>query len=113
LFEYRIAAIMLAHLLCESRPPGLQVPVGRVGLQQRALGYVLDDIVLDAERGPLSTQFQVKRTLTVTPSDTEFVDVVSQALEALKDHAAEVARGELQLGLIAESQLTRSGNWQS
>jgi hypothetical protein len=105
LFEYRIAAIMLAHLLCESRPPGLQVPVVRVGLQQRALGYVLDDIVVHTERGPLSTQFQVKRTLTVTASDTEFGDVVSQALEVLNDHADEVARGELEVGLIAEGEV--------
>jgi len=102
LFEYRVAAVMLAHLLCKTRPPGLQVPVASVGLQQRALGYVLDDIVVHAELGPLSTQFQVKRSVTITPSDAEFVDVVDQALEVLSDHADEIARGEIALGLIAE-----------
>jgi hypothetical protein len=71
-------------------------------LQQRALGYVLDDLVVHGERGPLSTQFQVKRSVTITPSDVEFVDVVGQALQVLSDHIDEVAGGELALGLIAE-----------
>jgi hypothetical protein len=102
LFEYRVAAVMLAHLLCQTRPPGLQVPVARVGLQQRALAYVLDDIVVHAESGPVSTQFQVKQSVTITPSDAEFVDVVHQALKVLSEHADEVARGEIALGLIAE-----------
>jgi len=66
-------------------------------MQQRALGYELDDIVLYAEQGPLTTEFQVKRTLTVTPSDTEFIDVVSQALEELNNRADEVARGSSSL----------------
>jgi hypothetical protein len=102
IFEYRVGAVMLAHLLCQTRPPGLQVPAARVGLQQRALGYVLDDIVVHAERGPVSTQFQVKRSVTITPSDAEFVDVVGQALKVLSEQADEVARGEIALGLIAE-----------
>jgi hypothetical protein len=101
IFEYRVAAIMLAHLLCGTRPPGLQVAVTRVGMQQRALGYELDDIVLYAQQGPLSTEFQVKRTLSVTPSDAEFRDVVSQALEVLTKRADEVARGEVEIGLMA------------
>jgi hypothetical protein len=113
LFEYRIAAIMLAHLLSQSPPVGLQKPVVRVGLQQRALGYVLDDIVVDAEEGQLCTQFQVKRTLGVTPSDLEFLDVVSQALEVLRDEADAVTRGEVDLGLIAEGDATALGELQS
>jgi hypothetical protein len=102
LFEYRVAAVMLAHLLCQTRPPGLLVPVTRVGLQQRALGYVLDDIVVHAEPGPVSTQFQVKRSVNIAPSDVEFVDVVGQALKVLSENADEVERGEIALGLIAE-----------
>jgi hypothetical protein len=102
LFEYRVAAVMLAHLLCQTHPPGLLVRVARVGLQQRALGYVLDDIVVHAERGPVSTQFQVKRSVTITPSDAEFVDVVGQALVVLSEQADEVASGEIAVGLIAE-----------
>jgi hypothetical protein len=42
------------------------VTVGKVGMQQWALGYELDDSVLYAEQGPHTTEFQVKRTLTVT-----------------------------------------------
>jgi len=97
---------MLAHLLCGTRPPGLQVAVTRVGMQQRALGYELDDIVLYAQQGPLSTEFQVKRTLSVTPSDAEFRDVVGQALEVLTKRADEVARGEVEIGLIAAGDAT-------
>jgi hypothetical protein len=102
IFEYRVAAVMLAHLLCQTRPPGLQVPATRVGLQQRAMGYVLDDIVVHADRGPVNTQFQVKLSVTITPSDAEFLDVVGQALNVLSEHADEVAHGEIALGLIAE-----------
>jgi hypothetical protein len=40
--------------------------------------------------------------VTITPSDAEFVDVVSQALKVLNEHADEVARGEIAVGLIAE-----------
>jgi hypothetical protein len=106
IFEYRIAAIMLAYLLCHARPPGLQVELAEVAMQQRALGYDLDDIVLHAERGPLATEFQVKRTVTVTPSDGEFLDFVSQALHVLKEQADEVARGEVEVCLIAEGDAT-------
>jgi hypothetical protein len=45
-FEYRVAAIMLVHLLCRSHPPGLQVPVVEVALQQSVRGNDLDDIVV-------------------------------------------------------------------
>jgi hypothetical protein len=109
IFEYRVAAIMLAHLLCHSRPPGLQVELAKMGMQQRALGYDLDDIVLYAERGPLATEFQVKRTVTITPSDVEFRDFVSQALHVLEEQADEVARGEVEVGLIAEGDTTAMG----
>jgi hypothetical protein len=54
----------------------------------------------------LCTQFQVKRTWTVTASDGEFVDVVSKALGVLKHRAEEVQRGELELGLIVEGKPT-------
>jgi hypothetical protein len=37
IFEYRVAAVMLAHLLCQTRPPGLLVLITRVGMQQRSV----------------------------------------------------------------------------
>ena len=38
LFEYRVAAIMLTHLLRGTHPPGLLLPVLGIGLQQRVRG---------------------------------------------------------------------------
>lgn len=104
IFEYRVAAVMLSHLLRSSHAPGLQAPVVEVGLQQGVRGNLLDDIVVRGGPGHLRTQFQVKRTLTVTKSDDEFVDVVAQALHALSTEPVAVASGDLALGLIAEGE---------
>jgi tetratricopeptide (TPR) repeat protein len=102
LFEYRVAAVMLGHLLCHSHPPGLQVPVVRVGLQQRVRGHLLDDVVVYGEPGPVCTEFQIKRTLAVTGADRHFIDVVTQALHVMRDRHDEVVKGELGLGVIAQ-----------
>jgi hypothetical protein len=101
IFEYRVAAIMLVHLLRGSHPPGLQVPLAELGLQQRVRGHLLDDVVVYGEGRSPYTEFQVKRTVTVTASDHEFVDMLSQALHVLKDREELVTRGELAVGLIA------------
>src|SRR5262249_37909971 len=53
---------------------------------------------------PLCTEYQVKRTLTVTASDTDFVAVVGQALHTLHDRGDRVACGDLGLGLIARGE---------
>ncbi|MEU7618771.1 hypothetical protein AB0B27_22115 [Micromonospora rifamycinica] len=117
LFEYRVAAIMLVHLLRNSHPPSLQVPMVRLGLQQSARGHLLDDIVVYGEPGSVCTEFQVKRTLTVTATDADFVDVVTQALHVLRERDRDVERGELALGLIAEGnaapvdQLSKLTEW--
>jgi tetratricopeptide (TPR) repeat protein len=103
IYEYTLGAIMLVHLLKHSHPPGLQVPVVEVGLNQHVLGHLLDDIVVRGESGRLC-EFQVKRTVTVTASDGEFVDFLIQALQTLEDRKDEVLRGDLVLGLIAEGQ---------
>jgi hypothetical protein len=105
LFEYRVAAIMLTHLLRGTHPPGLLVPVVGVGLQQRVRGHLLDDIVVYGEAPPssLCTEFQVKRSLTVTAGDEAFVDVITQALHRLSERREESpSRSDLGLGLIAE-----------
>lgn len=101
IFEYWVAAIMLVHLLRGSHPPGLQVPLAELGLQQRVRGHLLDDVVVYGEGRSPCTEFQVKRTVTVTASDHEFVDMLSQALQVLKDREELVTRGELAVGLIA------------
>jgi len=48
-------------------------------------GHLLDDIVLTAEPGPtpLCTGYHVKRRITATAGDDEFVSVVAQALHVL------------------------------
>ena len=107
LFEYRVAAIMLTHLLRRTHPPGLLVPVVRVGLQQRVRGHLLDDIVVYGEAPPssLCTEFQVKRNLTATAGDEEFVDVITQALHRLSGLREDTpSRSGPGLGLIAEGQ---------
>jgi hypothetical protein len=117
LFEYRVAAIMLVHLLRGAHAPGLQVPVVQVGLQQRVRGHLLDDIVVCGEPTSLRTEFQVKQKLSVTKADGEFIDVVTQALHVLHERADEVQRGDLALGVIAEGepspldQLERLTRW--
>jgi hypothetical protein len=102
IFEYLVGAIMLVHLLRRSPPPGLLVPVTEVALQQRARRHFLDDIVLYAERRSLYTEFQVKRTVQVTASDSPFVDTMVQALHTLEDRAELAASGRLSVGLIAK-----------
>jgi hypothetical protein len=100
IYEYAVGAIMLVHLLRHSPPPGLQVPLVEVGLNQHVLGHLLDDVVVHGESGTVC-EFQVKQTVTVTASDGEFVDFLIQALQTFEDRKDEVLRGELALGLIA------------
>lgn len=106
IFEYRVAAIFLARLLCSAHVPGFQVPVTRVGLQQGVRGHHLDDIVIFGGSGSLRTEFQVKQTLTVTASDDEFAEVVTQGLHAIGGHLADVRSGDLAIGLVAEGEST-------
>jgi hypothetical protein len=101
LFEYRVAAIVFGHLLSQTLTPGLQVPVVEVGLQQRVRGHLLDDVVVYAEGRTPYTEFQVKRTLKVTASDSQFVDVLEQALHVLAEKEDLVASGKLALGVVA------------
>ena len=102
-FEYRVAAIAYSYLLSGAHPPGLAVPIVGVGLQQRVQDHLLDDIVMTAEPSPnpLCTEYQAKSTLTVTAGEAEFVSVVIQGLHVLRERADEVARGDLELGLVA------------
>ncbi|MEU0521242.1 hypothetical protein [Streptosporangium sp. NPDC006007] len=106
LFEYRVGAIMLSHLLAGTHPPGLSMPVVGVAWQQLVTGHLLDDIVVYGEDAPngLCTEYQVKRTLKVTTSDKEFIDVLAQVLHTLSERRDAVACGELALGLIADGE---------
>ena len=108
-FEYRVAAIMLSRLIRGATlPVGTQLPVFRVGFQQRNAGYMLDDIVAHAlPRGDSPApriQFQAKKRIGVTAQDREFCKVMATAVKTYREHADEVQGGHLLLGLaIGES----------
>lgn len=106
IFEYRVAAVVLAALLRGDRPPGLEVPVTEVRLQQRIAGHYLDDVIAIADHPGavcLQVDFQVKRSLDPVTSDTEWQSVVAQCLDTLEaDRDRVVARHHL-LGLAARA----------
>jgi hypothetical protein len=85
-YEYRVAAVVLAKLLRGDRVIGLDVPVTEVRLQQRIAGSYLDDVIAVASHpgAPrLQVDIQVKRTVDPVPSDKEWKSVVSECLSAL------------------------------
>jgi hypothetical protein len=100
IYEYRVAAIALARLLCGKHMLGLPTPVSLVALQQRIRGHLLDDIVVSTSTG-VTIEFQVKLTLKVRASDVPFVDFAIQALQQLAERSDDVEAGNLELGLIA------------
>lgn len=103
LFEYRVGAMVLAHLLTGTHPPGLSLPSVQVAFQQRVSGHLLDDILVYGERDTdgLCLEYQVKQKLKVTPGDREFVEVITQVLHTLQEKPDDIAEGRLRLGLIA------------
>ncbi|MEU8001442.1 hypothetical protein AB0B66_09815 [Catellatospora sp. NPDC049111] len=102
IFEYRVAAILLADLLSGAQPPGLGTSIDRLGLQQLVRGHHLDDVSLYGPGQTSSVEFQVKRTLTVTANDADFADAATQALHALVSKHDSIRRGEHVLGVIAQ-----------
>jgi tetratricopeptide (TPR) repeat protein len=103
-FEYRVAAIMLAMLLRGAAPPiGTQLPFTRIGLQQRVTGHTLDDIVAFTGAAPRGTriQMQVKLTIQVRGKDPVFAEVMAAAVKARRQHEQDIAKGAMLLGLVA------------
>lgn len=103
IFEYRVAAVALAAMLCRKSIVGLGGPVESVGLQQRPFGHFLDDITARGHTGvqKLITEYQVKRSVDPVPSSESFRDVVQQCLGAIESDPHEIASGHHRLGLIA------------
>ena len=104
LFEYRVAAMVMAAVLRGDRVAGFDIPVTEVRLQQRNSGYALDDVVAFASRADQGThvvEFQVKRTLSPVRSNPEWASVIHQCLEALNGHPRAIERGERRLGIAA------------
>lgn len=108
IFEYRVAAIMLGRLLRGAHVPvGTAQPLARVGLQRRNAGYPLDDIVahtLPREASPVAPiiQIQVKVSLPIATKseDAAFVKIMAAALDACREHRADVRAGAMLLGLV-------------
>ncbi|MEV1246926.1 hypothetical protein ACIBO2_09460 [Nonomuraea sp. NPDC050022] len=104
IFEYRLAAVLLSRMLRGAHVPiGIQLPIQRVALQQRVAGHAFDDIVVGTDtagQGP-TIEIQVKKRLSVTGGNPEFVKVMSTAIEACRSHTEELKDGRLLLGLAA------------
>jgi hypothetical protein len=111
IFEYRVAAIVLAALLRGDRIEGLDLPVTRVGLQQRIAGHQLDDVVAYAEAGdgtpPLTVEIQVKRRVAPVSSNAEWRSVILQCLAALDSDPDGISDRYHRLGLAADGPVTQ------
>ena len=110
IFEYRVAAVVLAALLRGDRVEGLTVPVTGVRLQQSHFGYTLDDLVVRASSPggePLVLEFQVKRTIQPSLHDDEWRSFVRQCLQAVEGDRDGLTQGRHQLGLAAAAPLSQ------
>ena len=87
LFDGQVGAHYLLTMLAEAEPRGMRgMRLERVELQRAGEGRPLDDIVT---RGVTNAghhtvlEIQVKRTITFSPCDTAFRDVVEQLSRAI------------------------------
>jgi hypothetical protein len=104
IFEYDVAAILMSRLLRGvSVPVGIHGPVARVAFQQSNEGYPLDDVVVHAHAEPPafapSIQIQVKRSLSATAANADFVKVMVAATQACGGQPEQFAARQLLLGL--------------
>src|SRR5262245_57525657 len=106
IFEYDVAAILMSRLLRgASVPVGIHGPIARVAFQQGNEGYPLDDVVAWGHADPPAIapaiQVQVKRRVSVTGGDTEFVKVMAAAVAACGGQPEQLAARRLLFGLAA------------
>jgi tetratricopeptide (TPR) repeat protein len=105
IFEYRVAAVVLAALLRGDRIEGLDLPVTRVGLQRRIAGHQLDDVVAAAEGGdgaPLTVEIQVKRRVAPLSGNAAWQSVILQCLAALDSDPKGIRDRHHRLGIAAD-----------
>lgn len=101
-FETEVGVYYLAALLCGSAfrggPPG---GIERLGFQRAVTGALLDDIVFETDVAGVRvrTELQLKRTLSLTKSDSEFVDVMRACWRAL--HMPGFAASGNRLGVVS------------
>ncbi|MRH92815.1 hypothetical protein GFY24_36270 [Nocardia sp. SYP-A9097] len=103
-FEYDVATLLLSRMLRGAHlPVGSELPVARIGLQQRNSGFRFDDIVAFADPAgtAASVQIQVKLGIRPTASDPDFIEVMQAAHAVCLDHTDEIANGSMKLALAA------------
>jgi len=87
-FEGQIAAFYLLAMLCGAPPRGLPgTTIDRIALQQANTGRPLDDVIVHAVDGsgrPAVLEIQVKRTISFSPADAVFRNVVGQIAVAVR-----------------------------
>jgi len=89
-FEDEVSGVYLASLLTRTSAPGTgDRVVTRVALQQREFGEPLDDLIVDSaglDGGEARLSLQVKSSLTISAatSNSDFRDVVRDALATLR-----------------------------
>jgi hypothetical protein len=106
IFEYDVAAILMSRLLRgASVPVGIHEPVARVAFQQSNEGYPLDDVVAWGHADPPAIapiiQIQVKRRVSATGADAEFIKVMAAAIAACGGQPEQVTSRRLLFGLAA------------
>jgi len=78
-FEFLVGTIAAVHLALGLPFDGLDGKVpAEVRLQQRNLGHPVDDIIVIAEDGRTRIDIQAKHRITLTPSNREFADSLTQ-----------------------------------
>ncbi|MGW2287007.1 hypothetical protein [Streptomyces phaeochromogenes] len=102
IYEYRVAALDAAAMLCHVPVPGLKVP-GTGLLLQKGTRFPLDDVIVLNRDGPfqLVVQRQVKRTLTIAPSRDAWRSAIRQCVESLGRYGEEIDAGRHRLGITA------------
>jgi hypothetical protein len=110
-YEYDVAAILLSRLLRGvSVPVGIHAPVVRVAFQQSNEGYPLDDVVAWGHADSLDEQpciqVQVKRSVTVTAGDVEFVKTMAQVVAAYGAQPERIEERRILFGLASRPSRT-------
>src|SRR5580700_7046812 len=103
LFEGQVGAHYLLSMLAGGEPRGLPgTTITRVEFQRAADDRPLDDVIvhgIDRKGSQAVLEIQVKRTVTFTPSDTVFSQVVSQVAKAVTKPEFDSTRYELAVAI--------------
>ncbi|MFK0229499.1 hypothetical protein ACIQUL_27455 [Streptomyces sp. NPDC090303] len=104
IYEYRVAALDMAAMLCAAEVPGLEPGIvpDRVRLQAGSEAP-LDDVVVSRGQGPdeLMVERQVKLTVNPVPSDKAWQDVIDKCLQSLDEFGADVDADRRRFGVTA------------